>query len=444
MSSLGQVTDVRVSNKAHSIEELEQILSGGIVKDKENESNVVKALQADLDALKNNTTVSTDIFDSLTSLKDDMDKVNYVYSKFIASNLKYLNLNYIDYKIQKDFEFIIVGAGGTGGWFIPKLIKILNDSIRKDLLTKATVTIIDGDEVEEKNLIRQNFINRDIGKNKADVLASRYSQLASENITVQYIDKYIYGEGMTLDPRAVDKFIKLDDILGLNNTRPRRKSKIFINLIDNAKSRKAIHLYAETAGIDVIDVANNKFNGQLNFSMYSGHTQEKLISNVFLNEPELLYANDDISIFNCADTDATEDQIFSANDIAATMLSTYVCNLINDDKINYTSMKFMNTNMFSCNSSGPIYPLSYSGNSRIIESIEDFKNSVYATLPSRTNTNADTLVSDFYKFVINTFGKEFLTIMTRMINSISRNKLVLSKLFEETDRYIENESSKQT
>ena len=36
------------------------------------------------------------------------------------------------------------------------------------------LTLIDGDEVEEKNLLRQNFILDDLGENKAEALAYRY------------------------------------------------------------------------------------------------------------------------------------------------------------------------------------------------------------------------------------------------------------------------------
>jgi len=43
----------------------------------------------------------------------------------------------------------IIGAGGTGSWFAPKLTKILNDARPKGLLAgdKTTVVFIDGDVV---------------------------------------------------------------------------------------------------------------------------------------------------------------------------------------------------------------------------------------------------------------------------------------------------------
>lgn len=55
---------------------------------------------------------------------------------------------------------------------------------RKNLITKDfTLALVDGDTVEPKNLIRQNFIEQDIGKNKAAVMADRYSPHLNEGIS---------------------------------------------------------------------------------------------------------------------------------------------------------------------------------------------------------------------------------------------------------------------
>ena len=61
---------------------------------------------------------------------------------------------------------VVVGAGGTGGRLIPPLMQILK---RGDV-----VAIVDGDHVEDRNLARQNFRTRDVGENKAEVMARRY------------------------------------------------------------------------------------------------------------------------------------------------------------------------------------------------------------------------------------------------------------------------------
>ena len=71
-------------------------------------------------------------------------------------------------------NLIILGAGGTGGHLFDSVARLaygMNaDPERPDL----HLTLIDGDEVEEKNLLRQNFILDDLGENKAEALAYRY------------------------------------------------------------------------------------------------------------------------------------------------------------------------------------------------------------------------------------------------------------------------------
>ena len=69
-----------------------------------------------------------------------------------------------NYQVQKPERIFIIGCGGTGGWFMPKLIKILNDAKAKFLIDdKVEIILIDKDTVSTKNLARQNFIAQDIG-----------------------------------------------------------------------------------------------------------------------------------------------------------------------------------------------------------------------------------------------------------------------------------------
>ncbi len=68
------------------------------------------------------------------------------------------------YPISKLYYYIVmIGAGGTGGYTIQRLSKMMNafDSVKSFLL------IADPDSVEEKNLLRQPFIQQDIGLKKA-------------------------------------------------------------------------------------------------------------------------------------------------------------------------------------------------------------------------------------------------------------------------------------
>ncbi len=71
-------------------------------------------------------------------------------------------------------EFLLVGAGGTGGWLISDLARLMLEIESKTNKT-ATCTIVDYDTVEQNNIPRQNFQQSEIGLLKAEVLAARYS-----------------------------------------------------------------------------------------------------------------------------------------------------------------------------------------------------------------------------------------------------------------------------
>lgn len=66
-------------------------------------------------------------------------------------------------------DFIVVGCGGTGARVVPALCQMINPEV-------DTISVIDHDIVEERNLLRQNFVARDVGRNKAEVMALRYSR----------------------------------------------------------------------------------------------------------------------------------------------------------------------------------------------------------------------------------------------------------------------------
>lgn len=73
---------------------------------------------------------------------------------------------------ERPVKVVMLGAGGTGGHIAPHLYRLLYALERP-----VRFIICDGDVVEEKNLVRQNFIPADLGENKARVLAERYSSV---------------------------------------------------------------------------------------------------------------------------------------------------------------------------------------------------------------------------------------------------------------------------
>lgn len=74
---------------------------------------------------------------------------------------------------------IVIGCGGTGSRVVPLIAQYM--STLPTLMT-PTLTLIDGDDVEAKNLSRQNFISEDVGQMKSTVLAQRYGEAYGINV----------------------------------------------------------------------------------------------------------------------------------------------------------------------------------------------------------------------------------------------------------------------
>lgn len=100
------------------------------------------------------------------------------------------------HRVNIPLRVTVVGAGGTGGRVIPPLMQMLR---RND-----TVCIVDGDHVEDRNLARQNFRARDVGENKAEVMARRYRR---DGLTIHAYASMLTEEtanDITYDPSTPD------------------------------------------------------------------------------------------------------------------------------------------------------------------------------------------------------------------------------------------------
>lgn len=69
--------------------------------------------------------------------------------------------------VQRRYNVVVVGCGGTGGFVAEGLCRILP--------TKATLVLVDHDVVEEPNLRRQNFYRTELRMYKSEALARRLS-----------------------------------------------------------------------------------------------------------------------------------------------------------------------------------------------------------------------------------------------------------------------------
>jgi len=147
-------------------------------------------------------------------------------------------------------NIVLVGAGGTGSNLITSLGAIALGL--KAIGKTCTITIVDHDVVEEKNIGRQLFTARDIGKFKAAALAERlvaaYSVDASS--VVKPIEKGMLSRSATGE-RSNDYLM------------PSASLSVVIGAVDNPAARRAIH---EAVSIDPfwwLDCGNDDYHGQV-------------------------------------------------------------------------------------------------------------------------------------------------------------------------------------
>ena len=126
--------------------------------------------------------------------------------------------------IRRQPQIFLIGAGGTGGYVLAYLARLLSS-----LVHRCSVTVIDGDTVAKHNLERQNFIQKDLNKNKAEVLATRYNNVCG--LCISYLDQYI---------EDADTLLSL--LSDHDNVMP-----IIIGCVDNNKTRQVLHEVFERA-----------------------------------------------------------------------------------------------------------------------------------------------------------------------------------------------------
>ena len=148
---------------------------------------------------------------------------------------------------------IVIGCGGTGSRVIPWIAQYLA-TLPSTLV--PTLTLIDGDIVEPKNLSRQNFIQEDVGLNKAVVLADRYSD--AYGVPIVCIPEF-YNQGVRIangevrNDRAWSDFLSTEmiklDVDPVTRERIIKRPQVIISCVDSVTARLNI----------VGDIVNEKY-----------------------------------------------------------------------------------------------------------------------------------------------------------------------------------------
>lgn len=140
-------------------------------------------------------------------------------------------------------DIVIVGCGGTGSHYIKELGRYLygNNYLRND---ETRIILVDGDLVENKNLVRQAFLPQDIGYNKAQVMAEMLSQ--AYGLSIDYYDGYIDCE------KDIEKLVRDDSLVFL------------VGCVDNHQCRQSMHnFYKNREHCVYMDSANEYQSGEI-------------------------------------------------------------------------------------------------------------------------------------------------------------------------------------
>jgi PRTRC genetic system ThiF family protein len=270
---------------------------------------------------------------------------------------------------QKVENILLIGCGGTGGHIAPHLCRYVNvinqsrsSTDKNGNRNDIRLFFADGDIVEQKNLLRQHFINPDISKNKAAVLAERYAAAFGIQITV-----------IPKDMEEIKDFNVLNDAHRHSN-----RSDLIIGCVDNNASRRLIYdwFIGKTEDDDYdgfswrghfwIDAGNEENAGQvvcgyappsrgtINSDKVKvdktsdSTTGEFSLPSVIEMYPELL--NDEggfNSELSCADRAASAPQNMQTNVTAATLSMNFIQKIINGTSVKSHAVEFSINNVFT-------------------------------------------------------------------------------------------------
>ena len=232
------------------------------------------------------------------------------------------------FSLDKPVQILMLGAGGTGGHIAPHLYRLLHALDRP-----VSVIIADGDIVEEKNLVRQNFIASDLGRNKAQVLAERYA--SAFGMEAHYIPAFIESEDKLMDLVRSDQYSA-----GPYSYLQPAELSILIGAVDNNRSRQLCHqVFQKSDDLIYIDSGNGEFTGQVVCGIRrKGKTYYKPVGDVY---PDILESADKFHTeLSCAEASLSAPQSIVANIMAATAVVSYVYNILVLGSIEVRSVTF--------------------------------------------------------------------------------------------------------
>lgn len=222
-------------------------------------------------------------------------------------------------------KIVMIGAGGTGGHIAPHLYRLLYALERP-----VQFIVCDGDIVEEKNLVRQNFTEADLGQNKARVVAERYSNVFG--LETSYVPDFIESAEkleQLVEPRAWNTGHHVYDEKTYCYV-PEYISEIviLIGAVDNNRSRQLCHeVFLRSKELVYIDSGNGEYTGQVVCGIR--RNEKTIYQPVGTLYPDMAQPDDLFpSEVSCAEASVSAPQTIVANLMAATAVVTMIYNIL--------------------------------------------------------------------------------------------------------------------
>lgn len=232
-------------------------------------------------------------------------------------------------------RILVIGCGGTGAYVVGHLSRLLSvlDGEPDRPWRGFRLTLADGDVVEPKNLERQHFIKRDLGMNKAEALAVRYS--AAFGIGIDVVPSYLES------PEAIAE------------TTPH----MVIGCVDNNASRKVVNQWFldtdrfDSRGRFWVDSGNEENSGQVVCGFRPeryGDSRSGLFSLPTITEiyPTMLEDGKFNSELSCAELAASAPQNMMANVTAATLVMNFAQKILRGKELRAHGAVFSVDNSF--------------------------------------------------------------------------------------------------
>ena len=222
-------------------------------------------------------------------------------------------------------KIVMIGAGGTGGHIAPHLYRLLYALERP-----VQFIVCDGDIVEEKNLVRQNFTEADLGQNKARVVAERYSNVFG--LETSYVPDFIESAEKLetlVEPRAWNTgHYVCDERAGHYVPEYISEIVILIGAVDNNRSRQLCHeVFLRSRELVYIDSGNGEYTGQVVCGIRrNGKTIYQPVGTLYpdMAQPDDLFPSE----VSCAEASVSAPQTIVANLMAATAVVTMIYNIL--------------------------------------------------------------------------------------------------------------------